>query len=168
MEQNPYLTPSANLYGASTGGGDNVSPSTVAQLAGTKPWVRFMSVLMWIGAAFCLFGAVIVFLASSQGAMGLPKGNNTAYNLGFAVGMAAYYGVAAFMMLYPAIKLWKYANAIGRLVAAPTLAELDSALTEQRRYWKFTGILVLVSFSLVVLGIVAVAAFGLFASGQLK
>lgn len=56
---NPYSTPAANLYGAATGGGaDAVSPGTIAQLAGTKPWVRFISVMMWIGVVFMILGAI--------------------------------------------------------------------------------------------------------------
>lgn len=165
MEANPYSTPSANLYGAASGaGGDAVSPSTIAQLTGTKPWVRFLSVLMWIGVIFMLLGAVFMLLAGSSGVA--QMGENSAYGAGVMAGMALYYGVMAFVIIYPALKMWKYANSIGRLAASHSVADLDAALAEQRRYWKFSGILVIIFMCLAVVGLIAGVALGLTAMGM--
>lgn len=159
MEANPYSTPSANLYGAASGaGGDAVSPSTIAQLTGTKPWVRFMSVLMWIGAVLMVVVAAFMVLAGSSGVA--QMGGKSAYGAGVMVGMALYYGVMAFIIIYPAMKMWKYANHIGRLAASHSVADLDAALAEQRRYWKFSGILVIIGLCLAVVGLIAGVALG--------
>ncbi|MGV3661100.1 MAG: DUF5362 family protein [Prosthecobacter sp.] len=156
MEANPYSTPAANLYG--TTGGDVVSPGTIAQLAGTKPWVRFISVLMWLATIVVILAAIVTLLTGASGMA--QTGGNAAYNAGMMTGMAIYYCVVAFVMIYPSMKLWKYANCIGRLVASHSTADLDAALTEQRRYWKFTGILVIISICLAVIGMIAMLALG--------
>jgi hypothetical protein len=159
MEANPYSTPSANLYGAASGaGGDAVSPSTIAQLTGTKPWVRFISVLTWIGAILMVLAAVFMLVAGSSGMA--QMGGNNAYNAGVMVGMALYYGVMAFVIIYPAMKMWKYANSIGRLAASHSVADLDAALAEQRRYWKFSGIMIIILMCLAVVGLIAGVALG--------
>jgi hypothetical protein len=159
MEANPYSSPSANLYGAASGaGGDAVSPSTIAQLTGTKPWVRFMSVLMWIGAIMMIIVAVFVLIAGATGAS--KMGGNASYNAGVMFGMAIYYGVMSFVIIYPALKMWKYANSIGRLAASHSVADLDAALAEQRRYWKFSGILIIVGMCLALVGVIAAVALG--------
>ena len=148
MEANPYSTPSANLYGAASGAGaDAVSPSTIAQLTGTKPWVRFISVLTWIGAILMVLAAVFMLVAGSSG-------------MAQMVGMALYYGVMAFVIIYPAMKMWKYANSIGRLAASHSVADLDAALAEQRRYWKFSGIMIIILMCLAVVGLIAGVALG--------
>lgn len=156
MEANPYSTPTANVYGTSSG--DSVSPSTIAQLAGTKPWVRFMAVIMWISTIFMILAAVAMLVG---GASGMGKmGGGTAVEAGMLTGMAIYYGVLAFVMMYPSIKLWKFANSIGRLNASHSVADLDAALTEQRRYWKFLGIMMILFICLALVGLVAAVAFG--------
>ena len=157
---NPYSTPVANLYGSTSGGvEDAVSPSTIAQLAGTKPWVRFMSVLMWLLSAVMVILTCVMIFISTTGAF--KSGANAAYNAGFMIGTAVYYGVISFVVIYPALKLWKYANCIAKLMATRSVADLDAALTEQRRYWKFHGIMTIIGFCFAVIGIIAFLAFGL-------
>lgn len=157
MEANPYSTPSANVYGTSSGG-DVVSPGTIAQLAGTKPWVRFMAVLMWLGALLIIGVIVLMLVAGSAGIA--QMGNVGSREAGMLLGMMIPYGIMAFLMMYPASKMWKYANSIGRLVASHSVADLDAALTEQRRYWKFNGILVIIGICFGLIGFIAAIAMG--------
>lgn len=149
---NPYSAPSANLYGSATSpGADVVSPGTIAALAGTKPWVRFMAVIVWIAIVFMLVGAVGMLIMSMVGPnVGAPASPiNMAFGgRAFMMGMAVTYVVIALMYIYPAIKLWSYASNIARLAASHTVADLDAALNEQRRFWKFLGILVIIMISL--------------------
>lgn len=156
MEANPYSTPTANVYGTSSG--DAVSPSTIAQLAGTKPWVRFMSVLMLIAVIFMILGAAGMVIIRAAGMNNM--GGGTVPEAGILVGMAIYYGVLAFVMIYPTIKLWKFASSIGRLNVSLSVADLDTALAEQRRYWKFMGIMMILFISLSIVGVIAGIAFG--------
>ncbi|WP_395740824.1 DUF5362 family protein [Prosthecobacter sp.] len=157
---NPYSAPGANLYGSPGGTSDAVATSTIAALAGTKPWVRFLSVLMWIGVVFMLLGALAL---GAMSMMGLAKQSSSAANpLGGAQFMvlAVLYGVMSFVYIYPALKLWKYANRIGSLVSTRTVADLDSALNEQRSFWKFIGIMTILLLSLYLIIIIGAVALG--------
>lgn len=169
---NPYSSPVANLFGSATNSvAEAVSPSTIAQLAGTKPWVRFMSVIFGIGGLILVLMSCLYALLAASGTLNNPEftsnpaiaGNpmfskNPAILTGILIGTSLYLGVFAFLTIYPALKLWKYANCIGRLMASRSIADLDAALTEQRRYWKFHGIMTLIAICMVLIGIIALFA----------
>jgi hypothetical protein len=112
---------------------------------------------MWIMAGLIVIVAVLIILAGSAGIQFQPD-KGKAYNIGFLIGMGLYYALLSFTMIYPALKLWKYANCIGRLVSSRSVADLDAALTEQRRYWKFYGILIIVGICLAIVGFIAFVA----------
>ncbi len=166
---NPYSSPVANLFGSATSSAaEAVSPSTIAELAGTKPWVRFMSVIFWLGGLFLVLMCCFYALLAASGALNKPEftsnpaiaGNpflsqSPAVLTGILIGTSVYLGVFAFLTIYPALKLWKYANCIARLMASRSIADLDAALTEQRRYWKFHGIMTLIGICMALIGIIA-------------
>ncbi|WP_395747507.1 DUF5362 family protein [Prosthecobacter sp.] len=166
---NPYSTPAANLYGASTGGGaDTVAASTIAQLAGTKPWIRFMSVIMWIAFGLLGFFSASTALMATSGVFSSPEflnspgiadnpmfASNPKFMTQIMLGQAIYLGVFALLTIYPALKLWNYANRIGQLIGSHATVDLDAALAEQRRFWKFSGIMTIIGICLVIIGFVA-------------
>jgi hypothetical protein len=150
---NPYASPTANLYGSASGGAaDAVSPSTIAQLAGTKPWVRFMSVLMWIAISLIILGIIAVGVMMTMGA---SKAIGTQELIIIGV-----YGVLIFFYIYPAVKMWKFANRVKSLMETRSLADLDAALTEQRRLWKFVGILTIIMLCIYLVAIIGFVALG--------
>ena len=158
---NPYASPAANLYGSASGGGaDAVSPSTIAQLAGTKPWVRFMSVLMWIVISLVILGIIVFGIMMTMGA---SKSIGTSELI-----IIAAYGVMIFFYIYPAVKMWKFANRVKSLMATRSLADLDAALTEMRKLWKFTGIITLIAICIYLvlgIGLIAMGATSALKSG---
>ena len=157
---NPYSTPAANLYGSTSGGAavEAVAPSTIAMLAATKPWVRFMSVMMWIGVGLMLLAAAGMGIVSSMGlAKSMPS--SPFGGVQFIV-LAVIYGVFAFVYIFPALKLWKFANRIGSLGSTRSLVDLDAALNEQRSFWKFVGIMMILMISLYLVAIIGVVAVG--------
>ena len=156
---NPYSTPAANLYGSTTGGSaDAVSPTTIAMLAGTKPWVRFFSVLMWISVGLMLLAAAVMIVLSTIGAAkSLSSGPFGGKQL---IVFAVVYGILAFVYIFPAIKLWKYANRIGSLGATRSVTDLDAALNEQRSFWKFAGVMTIILISMYLVAIIGFVAFG--------
>jgi hypothetical protein len=162
---NPYSTPAANLFGSSSGAvADAVSPSTIAILSATKPWVRFMSVLMWIGVALMLLLAAGMGIFSTlDAAKSMSSGPLGGMQL---VVFAVIYGVLAFVYIFPALKLWKFANRIGSLGATRSMADLDAALNEQRSFWKFVGVMTIIMISLYLVAIIGFVAFG--ASAAMK
>ena len=156
---NPYSTPAANLYGSTSGGAAvAVSPNTIAMLAGTKPWVRFLSVLMWISVGLMLIAAAGMGFVSTIGvAKSMSSGPFGGKQL---IILAVLYGILAFVYIFPAIKLWKYANRIGSLGATRSVADLDAALNEQRSFWKFIGVMAIILISLYLVAIIGFVALG--------
>ena len=138
-----------------------VTAGVLQQLAGTKPWVRFISVLMFIGVGFMLLGAVGLIAAGSIGAR---NSNSGAFSAGMMFGMAVGYGIFAFLYIYPALKLWKYATRIGELAVSGSTMDLESALSEQRSFWKFIGVMALVLLVLYFVFFIGLLAVGGFAA----
>lgn len=135
------------------------------QLAGTKPWVRFISVLMFVGAGFMLLAALVMGLAggtifSSMASTGSGPKFSGAMGAGIGLGIALFYGLFALLYIYPALKLWKYANRIGDLASSGQTRDLEAALNEQRVFWKFVGIMILAVFALYGAIIVLMAVVG--------
>ena len=142
---NPYAAPTANTQPA---GGNGVVPlDVINELTGTKPWVRFISVLMWIVVGCFLlfvvfnlfFGAAIAKAAGTQAGM--------AYMIGTSIGFA----LMGLLIIYPTLKLSNYASNIGRLAESRSFADMAAALKEQRRFWKFYGIMTLIQLSIAAL-----------------
>ena len=159
---NPYATPSSNPYGSNPLSMEgSVAAETIAPLAGTKPWVQFMSVIMWIIAAFCLFYAVIMIAMDGVMSEALiqQQPNNPLFKGPFMAVIGGFYFLLAFFYIYPAVKLWAYGSRIGTLKTTLQVQDLNAALHEQRRLWKFTGIMTIVFIALTILGIIALVAF---------
>ena len=75
---NPYTSPQSNLFGGTAAtSSDGVTQGVLLQLQKTKPWVRFMSVMMFIGAGLMLMVGVVMGLAGGAGLM-KQAGNNKA------------------------------------------------------------------------------------------
>lgn len=165
---NPYAASAANPYGANSVSADSVSPSTIEPLAGTKPWVQFMSILMWLCVALFLFYGVMMMAMGPfmTKIIAQTQPNNPLVGGSFMMIMGVFYLVLALFYAYPAVKLWAYGSRIGLLKTSLKVEDLNAALHEQRRMWKFTGIMVIVMF---VLGMLAVVGIGVAAGmGAMK
>ncbi|WAC21917.1 DUF5362 family protein [Luteolibacter sp. SL250] len=73
------------------------------------------------------------------------------------IGMSMFYILIALLYIYPGLKLWKYANRITGFASTGAEVDLEMALNEQRAFWKFAGISIIVMIALYIVGIVAVA-----------
>lgn len=163
MSIDPYSSPVSHAQPPSFSAGSAVSQGVLAQLAGTKPWVRFMSVLMFLGAGFMLLMALVMVVMGSSIAA-LSKTGTGALPAGMMTGIAILYALLAGIYIYPALKLWKYASNIGALLLSSSMLDLEAALSQQRSFWKFLGIMIIAIFVLYFVIIIAVVAFGGFAA----
>lgn len=161
MQTDPYSTPTSNVHPSTYGNSHQVTQAVLHQLAGTKPWVRFMSVLMFIGAGFLLLAALGLLLA---GGVIASNGGNAMFAGGMGVAISVFYAVLSIVYIYPALKLWKYASSIGILMMTGNELDLIAALNHQRSFWKFVGILVLAMLVLYFVALIGVIALGGFAA----
>lgn len=150
MEPNLSLSP-----------GGAVGSAVIDQLARTKGWTRFFSILMWIGAVFLLLGgAVMVFMGLAAGTASGQMGEQLAA-IGGGLGLGVIYFVMAFFYIYPALKLGGYSSRIADLMNSPNEANLVAALNEQRAFWKYVGILTIVMFVCYIIGIAVLIFVGI-------
>jgi len=132
-----------------------VDPRAVQALQGTKPWVRLCSVIGFISTGFILLAALIMLFGGAF----MPTQKQAFPFAGFQFVLGLLYAAMGVLYLFPSIKLWKYGSAILRLMSTGSNADLIEALEQQRSFWKFVGILILVMIALYVLAIVGVAGF---------
>ena len=143
-EVNPYKAPESNVIGQSSG---KVPLATIDELSGTRPWVRLIAGLMSIASA--LFIVAAVGMVASVGFAASAKGGG----LGSVIMMVVFMGMTAMLIVYPTKKLSNYAANIRTLVESQSFADLNRALAEQRRFWKFYGIIALIYIVLVAGGL---------------
>lgn len=128
----------------------SVTPLMIEHLEATKPWVRFISVIMFIVAGLIgLVGLAIMFIPTPM------AGGSQAF--GFLVGIL--YIVMSGLYLAPAYFLFQYASSIQDLLRGGGDSAMESALGNQKSFWRFMGI-----FTLIILciygGIFLLAIFG--------
>lgn len=152
---NPYQASSHSAYPASSG---SVTPGTLQALAGTKPWVRLCSILGFIGAGVMILAGLAMIATgaiagvSSQQSAGFTTQQSTGL-AAFPVIMGIMYIVFSIIYLFPALKLWKYGSAIVRLMSTNSTADLENALDQQRGFWKFVGILMVIMIAFMILAV---------------
>ncbi len=146
---NPYATPSPSVQAGSSG---VVPQEVMAALAHTQGWVRCISIVLWVACAlllmFMAFGIYFIAAAAQTDAKLVELPVRT---LAFTLG----YGFVAILIFYPTLKLSKYASKIARLGNSRSFSDLAAALDEQRRFWKFTGILMILHVTLALLLFIA-------------
>jgi hypothetical protein len=166
-QMNPYLAPAPapsyegpapSPYGdAADDRGAQVTEMAVEMLRQTRPWVMFLSVMSFIGAAFMFLGGILVMAAS---ALTPAKGPLPGAVLG------AIYLPMGLLYIYPAIKMWTYGGAIGRLLTSRASVDLEAALAQQKSFWKFAGIVTIVMMVLYAVAIIGLVIVGVAAAGS--
>ena len=128
-----------------------VTPLMVEHLRATKPWVRLVSVVMFISVGLMFLGGVaMMFIPSPPGMRGF----------GFGPLVGIFYFILGILYLFPAYFLHQYASSINDLVRGGGDSAMENALGSQKSFWRFVGILTLVIISLYALLII----FGIFAA----
>lgn len=139
-----------------------VSAAVIDQLARTKGWTRFFSVMLWIGAGFLVLGGIaVMFLGAFAGAMG-EEVNSQFAAVGGAAVIGAIYIALSLLYIYPALKLGSYSSRITELMEIPSEANLVAALDQQRAFWKYLGVSMIILFAFyAVMVVVMIGVIGL-------
>ncbi len=155
MLRNPYAPPASRLDGPAlaSGGSDGVSSLVLDHLKNTRPWVRLLSILGFLGAALMLIGSLVVIAGGSM-LQGLTKDSGVPVALFGVVYMAL-----AFLYIAPSLYLWRYGKAIGTLLESPRVRHLEEALGHQKSFWRFAGICAAVI--LVLYAVIFIFAIGI-------
>lgn len=153
MSFNPYQAPSRESDGSPEFSAASpeavVTPKIIESLRKTRPWVMLMAILGMMGAGMTFLGG-LGFIVSAPPDM--------------PAGFGLFYLVIGGIYLVPTIMLFKYGAAINRLIYGGGVFALEEALDAQRRFWQFTGIMLIVGMVIstvaAVLMIMAFAALG--------
>lgn len=100
-------------------------------LAQTRTWVRFLAILGFIGT-----GCAVLFFTISL-----------VFGVGGAPGpMELIILIPTFLLfcVIPTVLLWNYANQIGSFLRGSNPASFTAAITAQKSFWKYQGILALI------------------------
>ncbi len=152
---NPYAAPTATAQGTALG---VVPVPVIAELTGTKPWVRLISILMWIMCALFLLSIVVNLIIGVVSASAMAEKGKGGLGFGMLVSMMVFFGITAMLIVYPTLKLSNYASSISRLAESKSFTDLTTALAEQRRFWKFYGIITLIYLTFAVLFLLLMVA----------
>jgi amino acid transporter len=121
-----------------------ITPLMIEHLTGTKPWVRLMSVILFISVALMVLLAGVLLLMPTPSPMGS----------GFTLIIAVVYLGVGLLYLFPAYFLHQYASAIRNLEQGGGDVAMEEALRSQKSFWRFVGIATVVVIVLYILMIV--------------
>jgi len=116
-------------------------------LRATKPWTRLLSILGFIGTGLTVLLGLGIILGKDFLPVS-PKAPPLIY-------LGVFYILTSVLYLVPSIWLSKYSSAIASFLKAGDSVQLGNAMAYQKSFWKFVGILVLVSIVFAVVGIIA-------------
>jgi len=161
--EQPYRPPEADLSGPAAGGatygggGESITPSMVAVLVKTRPWVLFLGVLTMIGCG------LMVLLGLFMGMVGLGgMGDELGPAGGFTILLV--YLLLAFLYFFPGLYLLRYGRAIKEVDRVANGDTIESALKQQLAFWRFVGILTLALMGIYLVIIVVAVFVGILAT----
>ena len=125
----------------------SITEPMLISLHQTKPWVRLLSILGFIFIGFIVIKGIVNMFISSK-ASGeisfIPIFVMGAINL-----------LMGLLYFFPTLFLFKFSSSIGRLLNGGGVKEMEETLSNQKAFWKFVGILTLITLGFAILGIVA-------------
>lgn len=163
-----FTPPSSDLNAPPVRRNENaITAEMVESLRGTRPWALFISVLGFLGAFLTSgMGLLVAGLGLIGGGVVGSQGSGEA---GVAVAgvygiMGLFYVVAGLIYGIPAWRLWQFCSAIETMNRGGRADAMAKALEMQRQFWKTVGLMIILSFVLVILMAIAMAAIGGFAA----
>ncbi|MDR1024400.1 MAG: hypothetical protein LBL56_01640 [Treponema sp.] len=152
---NPWQSPDTEATALEAESRKVLTPLMVHYLKGASPWIRFMGVLSYIGAALLVLTGIIFIVMMVRGSSLFNTGFFNAASVAYMGGIYLVMGALAF---FPAHFTYSFGAKIRHYLLGDGEKDLEEALRNNRALWKFNGILVIVclSFSLLIL-IVSVA-----------
>jgi hypothetical protein len=126
---------------------DVLTPVMIMALRDTKPWVRFLSVMAYIGTALLGIGGVVMALFATYQLSANGSGGMTGV-------LGVFYAALAIPYWMAAQRLGRYADEIATAETTPSKEKpVERALRAQQSFWKFAGITVIVMLAVYVIAV---------------
>ncbi|MCL2264914.1 MAG: hypothetical protein FWC22_02620 [Treponema sp.] len=158
---NPYQSPEAPIVPETPKSGI-LTGTMLSFLKEASPWLRFIGILGYIYfGIICLF-TLIAFIA-------VITGNTSSFNFGFdfleAIGGAVVlivYGLMGLIIFFPAHFTYKFGAYIRNYFNSNSSDDLELAFKNNKSLWLFSGIIAIISISIValilIIGLIAIIA----------
>jgi len=151
--QAPGAPQAASPYGPPTGFGQapggrpaqTITAGMAQHLQGTRPWVLFLAILGFIGCGLMVIGGLGMLALGGMAAGGPGAGLGAVVCFAYVL-VAVVYAVGSYL-------LYSYASAIKRFRQSGRSGDMEAALSAQRSWWKFVGILTIIALSLYLLAV---------------
>ncbi|MDR3226280.1 MAG: DUF5362 domain-containing protein [Prevotellaceae bacterium] len=136
--------------------GQILSESSIESIRKTAPWMKFLSILSFIGGGLLLiFGlraivGAIVAVINYSSVYGMYYGGDTT----FLIIGAILCMVLAIVIICIGSYLYKSANAYSEYCRTNNNDSLETAFLQQRKYWKISGIVTIVILSLFLIALI--------------
>ncbi len=123
-----------------------LTDTSLRYLKTTSQWTRFLSILSFIGSGLLLLVAIIL----------IPLGffiNSPTHTPHFFIFLGLIYLVLAGISFIPTWYLYKFSTNVERMLTFRTNEKVEEAFLYLMRYYRFTGIMVIVIMVIYILAI---------------
>ncbi len=117
----------------------------------TGPWLRFFSIMCFIGTGFGVLAGLGMFATGMFGAAFSEEIGGGV----LVAAMGGLYLIFALVYVFPGVFLFRAAGGVVQMKRGQVVAGLEKALANQKSLWKFMGIVTVVMLCLYPLFIVA-------------
>lgn len=130
----------------------------------TRPWARFISVMIFITVGFTALAAFAVAAIGLVSSVAPPfMGSAEKINAVGAVLLGLFYMLMAVLYVPPGIFLSRYASGIRNLRDNPSALALEDLIKQQKSFWRYIGILSLIALVVCIVIVafaIVMAVFG--------
>lgn len=124
-----------------------MTPFMIESLSATKPWTLLLAILGFVSVFLMALGGILSFIGFSQ----MPhQGAGAPFPFFF---MALGYLLMSILYFVPSYLLLKYATSLGRFLDGEGQQAGERAFSYHKSFWKFIGILALISIGIAILAI---------------
>jgi hypothetical protein len=124
-----------------------ITSSMIECLEQTRPWVRLLSILGFVGAVFMVLAALLMIVVGGAGMVPGMGGGGAGGMGGVVLGLV--YLLLALLYIFPSYFLFRYAGAISSM-DRDVVGGMERALAAQKSFWRFVGIVSLVYLVLIL------------------
>lgn len=146
---NPYVSTQVDMDGQKPSISQGVFTSImIGYLKDASPWIRFISILGFIGSGISILSGLVMTFSPSF--MFSEIMNNTRMFAGFAnAGLGFFNLIFAVVSLIPYVFLYRFGEKINTFIRSSNEQALELAFSNNKSYWKFQGIVTIISLAAV-------------------
>lgn len=144
------------MNGDMQAGGVAVTGNMIESMRSTKPWTKLLAILGFVGVGLMVLIGAALFVFGNK----FPQQSGAF--------MGVFYILFSVLYFMPSFYLYKFSSSIGNFLQSNGAGDLESALSYQKSFWKFLGILALIGTILAVLSIAAAIIIPMLAKARMQ